>query len=97
MAQAVVVELSQTSTQERRMGEESLLSFHRRTDVEICGAHHNPELPGAVFMEATALRGEYTDTTTPKDQRGGQPLRSTMAFVFCAKRKGFDGTINCRG
>ena len=48
---------------------------------------------GAVFMEATALCGEYTHTTTPQDQRGGQPLRSTMAFVFRAKRKRFDGTI----
>src|ERR1017187_6615823 len=97
MAKAVVVELSQTSRQELRMGEESLLSRHRRTDVEICGTHQHTESLGAAFMEATALCGEYTHTTTPKDQRGGQPLRSPMAFVFRAKGKRFDGTTDCRG
>ena len=35
MAQAVVVELSKTSTKERRMGEESILSPYRRTNVEV--------------------------------------------------------------
>src|ERR1700681_3635039 len=97
MAQAVVVESSQTSGQELRMGEESVLSRHRRTNVEICGTHRNAESLGAAFMEATALCGEYTHTATPKDQRGGQPLRSPMGFVFRAKGKRFDGTTNCRG
>ncbi len=97
MAQAVVVELSQTSAKERHMGEESLLSHHRRPDVEVCGAHRDTELPWAVFMETTALRREYTDTTTPEDQRGGQSLRSAMAYVFRGKREGFDGTISCCG
>src|ERR1019366_7882780 len=73
------------------MGEESLLSRHRRTDLEICGTHQHTESLGPAFMEATALCGEYTHTTTPKDQRGRQPLRSPMAFVFRAKGKRFDG------
>jgi hypothetical protein len=76
MAQTVVVELSQTSGKELRMGEESLLSCHRRADVEICGTHQHAESLGAAFMEETALRGEYTHKTTPENQRGGQPLRS---------------------
>src|ERR1019366_399397 len=87
MAQAVVVELSQTSAQKRCMGDESVLSRHRRKDVEVCGAHrHGP--PGTAFLETAALCGENAHTTTPKDQRGSQPFRSPVALVFCTKGKG---------
>src|SRR6476659_9303013 len=96
MAQAVVMELSQTSTQERRLGEESVLSPHRRKNVEICGTHRHKSR-GTAFMEAAALRGEYAHTTASEDQRGSQPFRSPVALVFCTKGQRFEGTTNCRG
>src|ERR1035438_4710753 len=97
MAQVVVVELSLTSRNDLRMGEESLLSRHRRTDLEICGTHQHTDCSGEAFMEETALCGKYPRTTTPKDQGRSQSFRSSVAFVLCAKGQRFDGTTNCRG
>src|ERR1700733_5628372 len=96
MAQVVVVELPPTSAQERCMGEESILSPYRRTVVVVCRAHQHTESPGTAVLETAALCGKYAHTTTPKDQRGSQPLRSTVAFVFCTKGQRFDRTTNCR-
>src|ERR1035438_9119916 len=87
MAQTVVVELSQTSRQELRMGEESLLSRHRRTDVEICGTHQHTESLGTAFLETAALCGEYAHTTTPKGQRGSQPFDPRWRSYFAQRGK----------
>src|SRR5450631_2778012 len=88
MAQAVVVELSQTSAQKRRMGEESLLSRHRRTNVEICGTHQHPDCSGTAFMEETALCGKHPVQRHRKIKGEANPFDPQWRSYFAQRGKG---------